>query len=65
MIYGDLWGWAVIFFATMLGARMGRWLGPGGCLNCDLRGFVGMGCDLLCNDAGREEWGDGWDSGVV
>ena len=24
------------------------------CLNCDLRGFVGMGCDLLCN-VGRED----------
>ena len=45
----------MICFATMLGARMGRWLGPRGCLNCDLRGFVGMGCDLLCNDVGRED----------
>ena len=46
-------------FATMLGARMGRSLGLGDCLNCDLRGFVGMGCDFLCDDVGREEWGDG------
>ena len=40
------------------------------CLNCDLRGFVGMGCDLLCNDVGREDgaiWGWGClklDSGI-
>ena len=43
------------FLCDDLGARMGRWLGLGGCLNCDLRGFVGMGCDLLCNDVGRED----------
>ena len=38
-----------------VGREDGAMVETGDCLNCDLRGFVGMGCDLLCNDVGRED----------